>query len=164
MYMFGFRYKMPLLHIVGVTPTNQTVSLSFCFLSEESEPNYTWALSRFRDCYSAMIAERKVVGGVYVLEDMSYTMRIRFSGVDDMGLRFSNLIVTFASSAPRDYTDKYPLDPTRNEEALWTAKNRMHTLAETVIALRRLVRRTDRTEHDPWRELFWDFGIFFPEG
>ena len=38
----------------------------------------------------------------------------------------------------------------------------MHKLAETVIALRRLVRRTDRTEHDHWRELFWDFGIFLP--
>ena len=61
MYAFDFRYKMPLLHTVGVTPIKQTVSLSLCFLSEESEPDYTWALALFRNSYSAMIDERKVV-------------------------------------------------------------------------------------------------------
>lgn len=120
------------------------------------------ALDHSAQSHYLQIAERKVVGGVYVLEDMSYTMRIRFSGVDDMGLRFSNLIVTFASSAPRDYTDKYPLDPTRNEEALWTAKGRIHTLAEAAGTLLELVQCCNRPEHDPWRELLWDFGILFP--
>ena len=121
------------------------------------------ALDHSAQSHFLQIAERKVVGGVYIQEDIAYTMRIPFGGIDDMGLRLSTLAVTLASSAPRGYSDKYPLDPSRNEEALWTAKNRMHTLAETVIALRRLVKRTDRTEQDPWRELFWDFGILFPQ-
>ena len=120
------------------------------------------ALDHSAQSHYLQIAERKVVGGVYVQEDISYTMRIRFSGVDDMGLRFSNLIVTFASSAPRDYTDKYPLDPTRNEEALWTAKGRIHTIVEAAITLRKLIQCSNRPENDPWRELFWDFGILFP--
>ncbi|GAB7333245.1 hypothetical protein MBLNU13_g04893t2 [Cladosporium sp. NU13] len=120
------------------------------------------ALSHSAQSHLIQIAERRVVGGVYIQEDIAYTMRIPFGVIDDMGLRLSTLAVTLASSSPREYTDKYPLDPSRNEEALWTAKTRMETLAEAVIALHDLVSCTDRTEHDPWRELFWDFEILFP--
>ena len=120
------------------------------------------ALDHFAQSHFLQIAEHKVVGGVYIQEDIAYTMRIPFGGIDDMGLRLSTLAVTLASNAPREYSDKYPLDPSRNEEALWTARNRMETLAEAVMTLHDLVRCSDGTEHDPWRELFWDFGILFP--
>lgn len=101
------------------------------------------ALDHSAESHFLQIAERKVAGGVYIQEDIAYTMRIPSGGIDDMGLRLSTLAVTLASSAPREHNHKYPLDPSRSEEAFWTAKNRMHTLAETVIALRRLVRCTD---------------------
>jgi hypothetical protein len=35
---------MPLLHIAGVTGANKTFSLAFCFLAEETQPYYKWAL------------------------------------------------------------------------------------------------------------------------
>lgn len=105
------------------------------------------ALDQSAQSHILQIAERKVVGGVYIQEDIAHTMRIPFGGTDDMGLRLGTLAVSLASSAPRDYSDKYPLDASRNEAALWAAKNRMETLAEAVIALRNLVlvRRWDRS-------------------
>lgn len=44
------KYQMPLLHVVGAAPTNKTVSFSFCFPSEESEGNHSWALLQLSDC------------------------------------------------------------------------------------------------------------------
>jgi histone-lysine N-methyltransferase SETD2 len=35
---------MPLLHIAGVTGTNKSFSAAFCFLAEETQPYYEWAL------------------------------------------------------------------------------------------------------------------------
>ena len=55
-----FRYRMPLLHIVGVTPTTQTVSLSFAFLSEECEKDYTRALRQFHDCFMQLLNDGKI--------------------------------------------------------------------------------------------------------
>ena len=36
-------------------PTNQTVSLAYAFLSEESEGDYAWALSQFRTCFRTIL-------------------------------------------------------------------------------------------------------------
>ena len=36
---------MLLLHIAGVTRTNKSFSAAFCFLAEESQPYYEWALN-----------------------------------------------------------------------------------------------------------------------
>ncbi|KAI9913718.1 hypothetical protein PsorP6_005618 [Peronosclerospora sorghi] len=51
------RYKLPLLNIVGVMPTNQTVSVAYAFLSEESEDDYAWALRQFNECFKLLINE-----------------------------------------------------------------------------------------------------------
>ncbi|GJU85710.1 FAR-RED impaired response 1-like protein [Tanacetum coccineum] len=39
------RYLMPLLEIVGVTPTNQTFCIAFVFMHKEKEVNYDWAMA-----------------------------------------------------------------------------------------------------------------------
>ena len=41
------RYSMPLLHIVGVSPSNSTFSIAFCFMQNEQEESYIWALKSF---------------------------------------------------------------------------------------------------------------------
>ncbi|KAI7947253.1 hypothetical protein MJO28_009161 [Puccinia striiformis f. sp. tritici] len=41
------KYKMPLLHIVGVDSSNRSFSAGFCFLSSEKEEDYVWALEQF---------------------------------------------------------------------------------------------------------------------
>ena len=37
-------FKMPLLNIVGSTCRHKTYHISFCFLSDETEESYIWAL------------------------------------------------------------------------------------------------------------------------
>jgi uncharacterized protein affecting Mg2+/Co2+ transport len=37
---------MPLLNISGATNNNITIQVAICFLSEESEPNYNWAIEQ----------------------------------------------------------------------------------------------------------------------
>ena len=41
------RYSMPLLHIIGVSPSNLTFSIAFCFMHNEQEQSYAWALKTF---------------------------------------------------------------------------------------------------------------------
>jgi hypothetical protein len=41
------RYKMPLLHFLGITPLNKHFSAAFCFLPGEIEADYTWAVQCF---------------------------------------------------------------------------------------------------------------------
>jgi hypothetical protein len=43
------RFKMPLLHIIGITPLDTHFSAAFCFLSSETEEDFTWAMKQFRD-------------------------------------------------------------------------------------------------------------------
>ena len=38
------KYKMPLLHITGITGSSKTFSVAFCFLSHETQDYYNWAL------------------------------------------------------------------------------------------------------------------------
>jgi hypothetical protein len=38
------KYRMPLLHVSGITGANKTFSVAFCFMAEETEPFYEWAL------------------------------------------------------------------------------------------------------------------------
>ena len=38
------RYEIPLLEIVGVTPTNQTFCVAFVYMHKETKSKYTWAL------------------------------------------------------------------------------------------------------------------------
>ena len=46
------RYKLPLLHIVGVTSTDISFSAGFALLSSEKEEQYIWALRMFREALS----------------------------------------------------------------------------------------------------------------
>ena len=41
------RYRMPLLHIICVSPTNKSFSVAFCFMENEEVESYCWALSTF---------------------------------------------------------------------------------------------------------------------
>jgi alpha-glucosidase len=41
------RYGMPLLHIIGVSPSNTTFSIALCFMENEQEESYEWALKTF---------------------------------------------------------------------------------------------------------------------
>jgi hypothetical protein len=41
------RYRLPLLHIVGCTSLQTFFSAGFCFLRNESESDYHWAISNF---------------------------------------------------------------------------------------------------------------------
>ena len=41
------RYRMPLLHIVGVSPSNATFSVALCFMHNERTESYVWALQTF---------------------------------------------------------------------------------------------------------------------
>nr|KAJ0207467.1 hypothetical protein LSAT_V11C500294190 [Lactuca sativa] len=45
------KYGMPLLEIVGVTPTNMTFSIAFVYMHEEKHSNYVWAL----DCLKSVM-------------------------------------------------------------------------------------------------------------
>jgi len=46
------KYKMPLLHLAGVTGNNKSFSVAFCFLAEENVDYYTWALECFNSAIS----------------------------------------------------------------------------------------------------------------
>jgi hypothetical protein len=46
------KYKMPLLHVVGMTPFNTTFSICFVFLKEEKESDYVWTLQQVYRPYS----------------------------------------------------------------------------------------------------------------
>lgn len=55
------RFKMPLLHVVGSTATNQTFSICFCFMKSERAADYLWALSRMARCFLQGQTPRVVV-------------------------------------------------------------------------------------------------------
>lgn len=43
------RFQLPLLHIVGMAPTNQSFSIAFCLMANEQMSSYKWALKAFFD-------------------------------------------------------------------------------------------------------------------
>ncbi|KAF6150872.1 hypothetical protein GIB67_020955 [Kingdonia uniflora] len=56
-YMMNYTSKTnesrkPLLEIVGVTSTGQTFMYSHCFMEDEKQPTYQWALERFKTCFN----------------------------------------------------------------------------------------------------------------
>ncbi|KAI7949807.1 hypothetical protein MJO28_008628 [Puccinia striiformis f. sp. tritici] len=40
------KYKLPLLHIVGINSSNRNFCIAFCFLSAETKGDYSWALEQ----------------------------------------------------------------------------------------------------------------------
>ncbi|KAJ9560030.1 hypothetical protein OSB04_005190 [Centaurea solstitialis] len=55
------RYSLPILEIVGVTPTNKTFCIAFVLMHKEDEPSYTWALSCFKSLMDECILPRVIV-------------------------------------------------------------------------------------------------------
>lgn len=55
------RYRMPLLHVVGLTSTMKTFSLAFCFMKNETESDYCWALAVLRSCFDTDSTPRVIV-------------------------------------------------------------------------------------------------------
>jgi hypothetical protein len=55
------KYNMNLLDVVGITSFNTTFFVCFVFLPEETEPWYTWALTRIKELYID-IEVPKVIG------------------------------------------------------------------------------------------------------
>jgi hypothetical protein len=47
------KYKMPLLHIAGVTGANKTFSVAFCFIAEETQDFYEWALKSLLNIFKS---------------------------------------------------------------------------------------------------------------
>ena len=48
---------MPLLHVMGVTATNQSFSLCFCFMQRETEADYLWALKEMKSYFDNWIQD-----------------------------------------------------------------------------------------------------------
>jgi len=59
------KFKMPLLHIAGVSGNNKLFSVAFCFLAEENVSFYTWAL----DCFCSVILVHKITPPEVLITD-----------------------------------------------------------------------------------------------
>ncbi|KAL7596923.1 hypothetical protein Lser_V15G30595 [Lactuca serriola] len=55
------KYGMPLLEIVGVTPTNMTFSIAFVYMHEEKQSNYVWALDCLKSVMEGCMLPRVIV-------------------------------------------------------------------------------------------------------
>ncbi|KAI7946885.1 hypothetical protein MJO29_011412 [Puccinia striiformis f. sp. tritici] len=51
------KYKMPLLHVVGVDSSNKTFTFAFCFLAREQEEDYQWALEQLKSSLAPHIPD-----------------------------------------------------------------------------------------------------------
>ena len=120
------------------------------------------ALDHSARSHFLQVAERKVSRGVYIQEDLAYTMRIPFGGINDTGLRLSTLTVTLASSAPRQYSNTYPLDPSRDESALWKSKGHYDSMYQAAKDLLLMMQRDDWNGHEAWCDLWSNYEIVFP--
>ncbi|KAL4591074.1 hypothetical protein LXL04_004022 [Taraxacum kok-saghyz] len=55
------RYDMPLLEIVGVTPTNQTFCIAFVYMHKETESDYTWTQECLKSTIDRCMFPRVIV-------------------------------------------------------------------------------------------------------
>ncbi|KAI7962268.1 hypothetical protein MJO28_000362 [Puccinia striiformis f. sp. tritici] len=51
------KYKMLLLHVVGVDSSNKTFTFTFCFLAREQEEDYQWALEQLKSSLAPHIPD-----------------------------------------------------------------------------------------------------------
>ncbi|KAL8497979.1 hypothetical protein ACS0TY_021359 [Phlomoides rotata] len=92
------RYRMPLLEIVGVTPTNLTFCVACAFMNAEREDNYTWALSTLRSLMVDLCLPNLIItDGELAL------MRACDINKADEESRFNELLRRFVE----DYSNKY---------------------------------------------------------
>ncbi len=52
---------MPLLHIMGVSATHQSISLCFGFIRNETKEDYIWILQQLRLCFGQQLERVKVI-------------------------------------------------------------------------------------------------------
>lgn len=45
------RYGLPLLHVVGITSTNATFTLCYCFMRKETTADYCWAMDKLKELF-----------------------------------------------------------------------------------------------------------------
>ncbi|XP_038688571.1 uncharacterized protein LOC119987723 [Tripterygium wilfordii] len=57
------KYRLPLLEIVGVTSTDKTFALAFCYMHSEKEENYEWALNCLKELF-----DEEELPGVFVMD------------------------------------------------------------------------------------------------
>ena len=67
------KYKLPLLHILGLNAFNKSFSVAFCFLPQEKKENYSWALDQLSQALennipSVIITDREL-GLISAIED-----------------------------------------------------------------------------------------------
>ena len=48
------RYKMPLLHFIGLSNVGKSFSIAFCFLKSEGQEDYVWSLQEFKNCFGVI--------------------------------------------------------------------------------------------------------------
>ncbi|XP_057427726.1 uncharacterized protein LOC130721016 [Lotus japonicus] len=58
------KYKLPLLEIVGLTSTDKTYSIEFCYIGSEATYDYIWAL----ECMKSLIADQSRLPTVIVTD------------------------------------------------------------------------------------------------
>ncbi|XP_038680894.1 uncharacterized protein LOC119981822 [Tripterygium wilfordii] len=57
------KYRLQLLEIVGVTSTDKTFALAFCYMHSEKEENYEWALNCLKELF-----DEEELPGVFVMD------------------------------------------------------------------------------------------------
>lgn len=105
------------------------------------------------------VAERKTKGA-FVQEDVAYTMVIPFVGKHDNDRRLSQLAVTFASGASREYNMGYPL--LSRHDVRWPEQRRNFQLIITSIGFTKLIESKDWTECKQWYDLWEEFNELKP--
>ncbi|KAH1221362.1 Protein FAR1-RELATED SEQUENCE 5 [Glycine max] len=81
------RYRLPLLDVVGVTPTGMTFSIGFAYLEGERINNVIWALERFR----GLFLRRDALPGVIVTDrnlTLMNVIKTIFPGCTNLLCRF----------------------------------------------------------------------------
>ncbi|XP_057416139.1 uncharacterized protein LOC130710792 [Lotus japonicus] len=58
------KYKLPLLEIVGLTSTDKTYSIAFCYIGSETTEDYIWAL----ECMKSLISDQSRLPRVIVTD------------------------------------------------------------------------------------------------
>ncbi|KAH1192551.1 PKS-NRPS hybrid synthetase [Glycine max] len=81
------RYRLPLLDIVGVTPTGMTFSAAFAYLEDERVNNIVWALERFQGLFLRKV---RLPGIIVTNKDL-----VLMKAVNTMFPKCTNLLCRF---------------------------------------------------------------------
>ena len=82
------KYKMPLLHIAGVSGNNNSFSVAFCFLAEENVDYYTWALK----CFSSVISVHEITPPEVLMTDRELAL---MNAIEDVFPNSTHMLCTW---------------------------------------------------------------------